>query len=89
MNPKDVPQPDAFPIQESPTLTCYIAAVMLPTAPTGKYYTDQLGQFPCASSSGSNYVFVAYHYECNAILVEPLQNCKAGSILTMHKRVVD
>jgi hypothetical protein len=88
MNPKDVPQPDlddVFPTQESPTLPCYITAIMLPTAPTGKYNTDQIGQFPCTSSSGSNYVLVAYHYDCNAILVEPLQNCKAGSILATHK----
>jgi hypothetical protein len=62
---------------------------MLPTAPTGKYYTDQMGQNLCTSTNGSNYVLVTSHYDCNAILVEPLQNCKVGSILTTHKRVVD
>lgn len=52
MIPKDVPQPDlddAFPIQESHTLTCYVKAIMLPTVPTGKFYTDQTGWFPCTA----------------------------------------
>jgi hypothetical protein len=92
MKPKDVPTPDlddVFPAQESPTSTCYVTAITLPTAPTGKYYTDQTGRFPCTSSSGSNYVLVAYHYDSNAILVEPLQNRKSGSILAAHKRILD
>jgi len=65
-NPKDVPMPDfddVFPTQESPTSTCYVMAITLLTAPTGKYYTDLTGRFPCTSSSGSNYVLVAYHYD--------------------------
>jgi len=64
-------------------------AITLLTAPTGKYYTDQTGCFPCTSSSGSNYVSVAYNYDSIAILVELLQNCKAGSILAARKRTLD
>jgi hypothetical protein len=35
-------------------------AAPMPTAPTGKYYTDQTGHFPCTSSSDNNYVLIAY-----------------------------
>jgi hypothetical protein len=92
VKPTDLPTTttdDAFPLQEMPTLECYVMAAPMPTAPTGKYYTDQTGHFPCTSSSGNNYVLIAYHYECNCIMVEPLPNCKANSILAAHKQIIE
>jgi hypothetical protein len=56
-------------------------AAPMPTAPTGKYYTDQTGHFPCTSSSSNNY--------CNCILAEPLPNRKANSIVAAHKRIIE
>jgi hypothetical protein len=91
MKHNDVPTPnldDAFPTQESPTSRCCITAIILPTVPNGKYYTDQTGCFPYISSSGHNYILVAYsHYDSNAIMVEPLRNHKSGSILDAHKQI--
>jgi hypothetical protein len=58
VKPTDLPPTttdDAFPPQEMPTSECYVMAAPMPTAPTGKYYTDQTGHFPCTSSSGNNY----------------------------------
>jgi hypothetical protein len=70
VKPTDLPPTttdDAFPPQEMPTSECYVMAAPMPTAPTGKYYTDQTGHFPCTSSSGNNYVLIAYHYDCNCL----------------------
>jgi hypothetical protein len=72
-----------------PTSECYVMAAPLPTATTGKYYTNQTGRFPCTSSSGNNYVLIAYHYDCNCILAEPLPNHKANSIVAAHKRIIE
>jgi hypothetical protein len=89
--PKDLSPPDfddIFPTQEATTSTCYITAIALPTAPTGKYCTDQTGRFPCTSSSGNNYLLLAYHYDTNCILAEPIPNRKANSIVAGHKQIV-
>lgn len=89
--PKDLLPPDfddIFPTQEAPTSTCYVTTIALPTAPTGKYYTDQTRCFPCTSSSGNNYVLLAYHYDANCILAEPISNRKSGSIVAGHKQIV-
>lgn len=39
------------------------------------------GHFPYRSSWGNEYILVAYHYDGNGILVEPLKNCNAKSIV--------
>ena len=38
-----------------------------------KTYTDLTGRFPRQSSRGNNYIFVAYNYDGNAILAEPIK----------------
>ena len=35
-------------------------------------YSDLAGRFPVCSYSGMNYIFVAYVYKINAILVRPM-----------------
>ena len=40
---------------------------------TGKFYTDQTGQFPITSSKGNKYILVAYNYDSNTIHEEPLK----------------
>jgi hypothetical protein len=87
----DMPSPDdadVFPEQAAPTSTCYVMTVEFPTAPTGKYYTDQTGAFPVTSSSGNKYVLVAYHYDSNAILVEAIPNRQQATIIGAHKTVL-
>jgi hypothetical protein len=46
---------------------------------TGRIYTDQTGQFPVTSSQGHRYMLVIYHYDTNAILVEPLKSRHGGN----------
>jgi hypothetical protein len=43
--------------------------------PTGQIYTDLPGGFPIKSNRGSQYIFVLYDFDINAILVEPMKNC--------------
>ena len=40
-----------------------------------------MGQFTNQSSRGKNYIFVAYNYDSNAILVEAMPSREADTIL--------
>ena len=40
-------------------------------------YTDQTGRLPQPSSNGNNYLMVAYDYDSNNILLQPLKNRSA------------
>ena len=40
--------------------------------PKNVAYTDLTGRFPYRSSRGNEYILVLYHYDGNAILLEPL-----------------
>ena len=42
---------------------------------------DLTGRFPYRSSRGNEYVLVVYHYDANAILVEPVKNREAKTII--------
>ena len=45
-----------------------------------KNYMDLTGRFPYQSSRGNNYVYLSYHYDANAILLQMLKNREAESI---------
>ena len=36
-------------------------------------YIDQTGKFPYYSSRGNEYLIVAYHYDANIILIQPIK----------------
>ena len=42
--------------------------------PLSKLYTDDMGRFPIRSRSGHRYIMLAFHYNSNAILIEPFQS---------------
>ena len=44
-------------------------------------YMDLTGRFPYQSSRGSNYIMVAYHYDGNVILIQPLKNRETKTIV--------
>ena len=56
-------------------------------------YTDLTGRFSHQLSRGNNYIFVAYNYDANAILVEALPNRESTTIIsawkTCHDRIVN
>ena len=41
---------------------------------SSKIYTDQTGRFPITSSSGYKYIMIAYDYDSNNILAEPIKS---------------
>ena len=49
-------------------------------------YTDLIGQFPYQLSRDNTYVFVAYNYDGNVILVEPMPNREADTIVLCSKK---
>jgi hypothetical protein len=46
---------------------------------TGKVYNYQTGAFAIISSNGHKYMLIMYHYDTNAILVEPLKKTQHGN----------
>ena len=54
-------------------------------------YTDLTGRFPHQSSRGNNYIFVAYHYDANAILAKAIPNRELSTIIDawheLHSRI--
>ena len=50
-------------------------------SPTGLGYTDPTGRFPYKSSRGAKYIYVAYIYDANAILITTMKDRTAPSII--------
>ena len=44
------------------------------TDSSSKIYTDQTGRFPVTSSHGYKYIMIAYDYDSNNILAEPIKS---------------
>lgn len=85
---------DMFPLSDSNnarTHQCY-ADVVEPNPVTGQIHSKQTGRFVVVSNSGNNYILVVYDYDCNGILIEPMKNRTADSILkaftAIHARLV-
>jgi hypothetical protein len=51
------------------------------TIDAGQIYTDQTGRFPVVSSKGNKYIMILYHYDSNAILAQPINDCTAPELL--------
>jgi hypothetical protein len=54
----------------------------------GAVHSDLTSRFPIPSRSGNHYILTVYCYDANAILMEPIQNCKAETILVAYKKIV-
>jgi hypothetical protein len=77
--PCPVADPFDFPPQPqdtSHTHTCFLTT----TETKNCVSTDQTGRLPQASSSGNNYILIAYDYDSNCILLRPLRNRKAETL---------
>ena len=83
------PSPDEQPIPSSGTHSHTIyAAILDPSAPTGRTYSNLTGRFPVQSNRGANYILVVYKYNSNAIIVRPLRNRTAPEIKCIFQSVV-
>ena len=67
----------------------YTAVIDTNDAETRNTYSDLTGRFPHVSSAGNQYVLVMYHYDSNAILVEPLKTRTGPTIYHAHKKMFD
>ena len=56
---------------------------------TNKMFSDLTGKFPQFSSRGYQYIVVLYHYDSNAILIEPVKDRKGPVIFQAHKKLFD
>ena len=64
-----------FPTSATPNVrTNEVAFQLVPTSKIGKAYMDLTGKFPSKSAHGNQYILVAYNYDANAILAEPIKN---------------
>ena len=64
------PSPEEPPIPSSGTRSHTIyAAIIDPSVPTGRAYSNLTGRFPVQSNRGANYILVVYEYNSNAIIV--------------------
>lgn len=50
-------------------------------------YMDLTGWFPIQSFSGNQYIFCAYNYTTNAILMEPIKNITNKEWIGAYKKV--
>ena len=74
---------DAFPPSYAPNeKTNVMVYTIIQTGNIGKAYTDLTGRFHYRSGRGTIYLFVAYHFNVNAILALPIQNRHAKTITT-------
>jgi hypothetical protein len=64
----------------------YFAA--LANAITGTRYTDITGAFPVRSFKSMQYIFVAYVYDLNAIIVCAMPYCTGASMVTAFTEVI-
>jgi hypothetical protein len=68
---------DGFPTQQTTrSHHCYLTIV----EPKQLVYTDQTGRLPTASSTGHNYLMIAYDYDSNNILLRPFKS-RAAEVL--------
>ena len=55
----------------------------------GTMYTDLTGKFPVRSYKNNQYVFVAYFYSLNAIIVRPMPNRTDASMVATFKDIIE
>ena len=55
--------------------------------PNYEIYSYLPGQFPTKYSKGNQYIFVAYHYNSNVILLEPMKNGTDAEIVISYAKL--
>ena len=73
---------DIFPTSDHPNMKKHEVVYSVIQDSSITAYTNLTGRFPYRSSRGNEYILVGYHYDSNAILVQPLGNREAQTITT-------
>ena len=77
-----------FPLSDSPNKKTKDVIYSIATAKQAIAYHDLTGRFPYCSSRGNEYLLIAYNYDGNLILAEPIKNRKAP-IITKAWRIMN
>jgi hypothetical protein len=77
-----------FPRQELCAMQDVFCFAALANAITGTMYTDITGAFPVHSFKGMQYVFVAYIYDLNAIIIHAMPLCTDASMVSAFTEVI-
>ena len=56
--------------------------------PTSKLYTDDMDRFPVRSRSGNHYIMLAYHADCNVILVKAFESRHDRHRIAAYDRIM-
>ena len=79
--------------QKIPSKTYTCLTTIIPAPEKNMTYSDQTGRFPYQSSRGTQYIYIVYDYDANAILHAPLKSRKADDITSAwkkcHKRLIN
>ncbi len=78
-----MPQQEACSMQD---VFCFAA---LTDANTGTMYTELTGSFPVRSFKNMQYIFVAYVYDLNAIIVRAMPTRTNAAMITAFKEVIE
>ena len=79
---------DFFPTSDkhNERTNCIFYAIV-ESSPTGLGYFDTTGRFPYKSARQNEYILVAYNYDANSILAEPIPNRKAHSMTSAWEKI--
>ncbi len=77
-----------FPPQEICAMQDMFCFAALANAITGTMYTDITGAFPVHSFKSMQYVFVAYIYDLNAIIVWAMPSCTNATMVEAFTEVI-
>jgi hypothetical protein len=76
-----------FPLHKACTVQDMFCFAALANATLGKMYTNITGAFPIWSFKKMQYIFVAYIYNLNAIIVQPMPSCTDSSFIAAFSKV--
>ncbi len=77
-----------FPPQEICAMQDMFCFAALADAITGTMYTDITGAFPVRSFKSMQYVFAAYIYNLNAIIVRAMPSCTNASMVQAFTKFI-
>ncbi len=77
-----------FPRQELCAMQDVFCFAALANAITGTMYTDITGAFPVRLFKSMQYIFVAYIYDLNAIIIHAMPLCTDASMVSVFTEVI-
>ena len=76
------------PSQQVYSMIGMFCFITLTDANKGTMYTDLTRQFPVMSFKGNQYIFVAYLYDHNTIIIRPMKSHKDEDMVTAFQDVI-